>query len=49
MSCQFGGFREESYQLLATLKVHFHVDIHRRKKVEVSVTSLLKLRMSSML
>jgi len=26
MSCQFGGFKEESCQLLATLKVHFHVD-----------------------
>jgi len=26
MSYQFGGFKEESCQLLATLKVHFHVD-----------------------
>jgi len=26
MCCQFGGFKEESCQLLAILKVHFHVD-----------------------
>jgi len=26
MSCQFGGFKEERCQLLATLKVHFHVE-----------------------